>query len=48
VQDALRAGAVAVLEKPVEHSTLDEQYGKILEFAERGTRHLLIVDDDES
>jgi CheY-like chemotaxis protein/signal transduction histidine kinase len=47
VQDALRAGAVAVLEKPVEYSTLDEQYGKILEFVERGTRHLLIVDDDQ-
>jgi CheY-like chemotaxis protein len=48
VQDALRAGAVAVLEKPVEHSVLDEQYGKILEFVERGTRRLLIVDDDDA
>jgi CheY-like chemotaxis protein/signal transduction histidine kinase len=48
VQDALRAGAVAVLEKPVEHSTLDAQYAKILEFVERGTRRLLIVDDDDA
>ena len=48
VQDALRAGAVAVLEKPVEHERLDEQFGKILEFVERGVRRLLIVDDDEA
>jgi CheY-like chemotaxis protein len=37
-----------VLEKPVEHSTLDAQYAKILEFVERGTRRLLIVDDDDA
>jgi CheY-like chemotaxis protein len=47
VQDALRAGAVAVLEKPVEHDLLEATYAKILEFAERGTRRLLVVDDDE-
>jgi CheY-like chemotaxis protein len=47
VQEALRAGAVAVLEKPVEHEALDEQYAKILEFVERGTRRLLVVDDDD-
>jgi CheY-like chemotaxis protein len=47
VQDALRAGAVAVLEKPVEPSVLDEQYAKIAAFFERGVRHLLVVDDDD-
>ncbi|MDX6476393.1 MAG: hypothetical protein QOH95_1904, partial [Gaiellaceae bacterium] len=46
VQEALRAGAVAVLEKPVEHEVLDSTYAKILEFAERDTRRLLVVDDD--
>jgi hypothetical protein len=46
VQQALRAGAVAVLEKPVEPSRLDATYGKILDFVERGTRNLLVVDDD--
>jgi CheY-like chemotaxis protein len=47
VNDALRAGAVAVLEKPVEAELLESTYAKILEFAERGTRRLLVVDDDE-
>jgi CheY-like chemotaxis protein len=47
VQDALRAGAVAVLSKPVAPDVLDKQYAKILEFVERGTRRLLVVDDDE-
>jgi CheY-like chemotaxis protein len=47
VNDALRAGAVAVLEKPVEAELLESTYAKILEFAERGTRRLLVIDDDE-
>ena len=47
VQEALRAGAIAVLEKPIEHTVLDDTYRKILEFVERGTRNLLVVDDDE-
>ena len=46
VQEALRAGAVAVLEKPVDSSRLDATYKKILEFVERETRNLLVVDDD--
>jgi CheY-like chemotaxis protein len=46
VNDALRAGAVAVLQKPVEHAHLDEQFGRIAEFVERGVRNLLVVDDD--
>jgi CheY-like chemotaxis protein len=47
VQEALRAGAVAVLEKPVEHEVLDSTYSKILEFVERDTRRLLVGDDDD-
>ncbi|HEY6961753.1 MAG TPA: response regulator [Gaiellaceae bacterium] len=47
VHDALRAGAVAVLQKPVEHGTLDEQFQRISEFVERGVRNLLVVDDDD-
>ncbi|HXK13882.1 MAG TPA: response regulator, partial [Gaiellaceae bacterium] len=47
VQEALRAGAVAVLEKPVEHELLESTYSKILAFVERDTRRLLVVDDDE-
>ncbi|HVU79601.1 MAG TPA: HAMP domain-containing protein [Gaiellaceae bacterium] len=46
VHDALRAGAVAVLQKPVEHAHLDEQFGRIAEFVERSVRSLLVVDDD--
>jgi CheY-like chemotaxis protein len=45
--DALRAGAVAVLQKPVAQATLDEQFGRIADFVERGIRNLLVVDDDE-
>src|SRR5262249_373332 len=40
--------AVAVLEKPVEHELLNATYSKILEFTARGTRRLLVVDDDDS
>ncbi|HEX3807075.1 MAG TPA: HAMP domain-containing protein [Gaiellaceae bacterium] len=47
VHDALRAGAVAVLQKPVEHAHLDEQFGRIADFVERGVRNLLVVDDDD-
>jgi CheY-like chemotaxis protein len=48
VQEALRAGAVAVLEKPVEYDLLDSTYAKILDFVERDTRRLLVVDDDSA
>jgi CheY-like chemotaxis protein len=46
VQEALRAGAVAVLEKPVAAELLDAMLQRIAEFADRGVRHLLVVDDD--
>jgi len=47
VQEALRAGAVAVLEKPVDFDLLNTTYSRILEFVERTTRRLLVVDDDD-
>jgi CheY-like chemotaxis protein len=45
-QEALRAGAVAVLEKPVEADALDDAFAAIAAFVERSVRNLLIVDDD--
>jgi CheY-like chemotaxis protein/HAMP domain-containing protein len=47
-QNALRAGAVAFLEKPVSKQTLDEAFGEIATFIERSVRHLLVVEDDET
>jgi HAMP domain-containing protein/CheY-like chemotaxis protein/signal transduction histidine kinase len=47
-QNALRAGAVAFLEKPVSKQTLDEAFGEIRTFIDRSARHLLVVEDDET
>ncbi|MDQ4030588.1 MAG: response regulator, partial [Actinomycetota bacterium] len=47
-QDALRAGAVAYLEKPVTKEKLDEAFEGIASFIERPVRRLLVVDDDEA
>jgi HAMP domain-containing protein/CheY-like chemotaxis protein/GAF domain-containing protein len=47
-QDALRAGAVAFLEKPVTKDKLDEAFEGIESFIERPVRRLLVVDDDEA
>ena len=45
---ALRAGAVAFLEKPVEKSRLDEAFQHISRFLERGVKNLLVVDDEQT
>ena len=45
--EALRAGAVAFLEKPVAKEGLDEAFGAIETFIDRGVRNLLVVEDDE-
>ncbi len=45
--DALRAGAVAFLEKPVTKEGLDEVFGEISSFIDRGAKRLLVVEDDE-
>ena len=47
-QNALRAGAMAFLEKPVSKETLDEAFGEISTFIDRNVRHLLVVEDDET
>jgi len=47
-QNALRAGAMAFLEKPVSKETLDEAFGEISTFIDRHVRHLLVVEDDDT
>ena len=47
-QHALRAGAVAFLEKPVEKSLLDEAFSQISGFLDRRVRNLLVVDDESA
>jgi CheY-like chemotaxis protein len=46
-QNALRAGAVAVFEKPVSKEQLDEAFSGIETFIDRAVRNLLVVEDDE-
>jgi HAMP domain-containing protein/CheY-like chemotaxis protein len=46
-QNALRAGAVAFLEKPVSKEGLEETFGEIRSFIDRGVKRLLVVEDDE-
>ena len=47
-QNALRAGAVAFLEKPVDKDRLDSAFSEISSFIARDVRNLLVVDDDET
>jgi CheY-like chemotaxis protein len=47
-QTALRAGAVAFLEKPATKEQLDETFAEIASFIERGVKRLLVVEDDET
>ena len=44
---ALRAGAVAFLQKPLERESVDEMLGEISSFVDRSMRHLLVVEDDD-
>ncbi|HLY94280.1 MAG TPA: response regulator, partial [Gaiellaceae bacterium] len=45
--NALRAGAVAFVEKPLEKERLAETFERISTFIERRVRRLLVVEDDE-
>jgi HAMP domain-containing protein/CheY-like chemotaxis protein/signal transduction histidine kinase len=47
-QSALRAGAVAFTQKPIALEALEQAFGEISTFIERGVRNLLVVDDDET
>jgi CheY-like chemotaxis protein len=44
---ALRAGAVAFLQKPLAKDTLDGMLEEIASFGDRGARNLLVVEDDD-
>jgi CheY-like chemotaxis protein len=44
---ALRAGAVAFLQKPLDKEHLDEAFLGIADFIDRGAKNLLVVEDDE-
>src|SRR5581483_6767389 len=46
--NALRAGAVTFLEKPIEKETLDSMLEEMSAFIDRRVRSLLIVEDDEA
>jgi len=44
---ANRQGAIGLLSKPVKQEQLDQVFADILEFSNRTTRNLLVVEDDE-
>jgi HAMP domain-containing protein/CheY-like chemotaxis protein/GAF domain-containing protein len=46
-QNALRAGAVAFVEKPVSKEGLEETFGAIRTFIDREVKRLLVVEDDD-
>jgi HAMP domain-containing protein/CheY-like chemotaxis protein/signal transduction histidine kinase len=46
-QNALRAGAVAFVEKPVSKEGLEETFGAIRRFIDREVKRLLVVEDDD-
>src|SRR2546429_5738295 len=46
-QNALKAGAVAFLEKPISKEGLEETFFEIRSFIDRGLKRLLVVEDDE-
>jgi CheY-like chemotaxis protein len=45
-QNALRAGAVAFVEKPISRESLEETFGEIKSFIDRDLKRLLVVEDD--
>ena len=47
-QNALKAGAVAFLEKPISKEGLEDTFAEIRSFIDRGLKRLLVVEDDES
>jgi HAMP domain-containing protein/CheY-like chemotaxis protein/signal transduction histidine kinase len=46
-QNALKAGAVAFLEKPISKEGLEDTFGEIRSFIDRGLKRLLVVEDDD-
>jgi CheY-like chemotaxis protein len=47
-QDALRCGAAAYLERPADAAELGSALGDLVSFLDRPTRHLLVVEDDDT
>ncbi|HEX8120487.1 MAG TPA: HAMP domain-containing protein, partial [Solirubrobacteraceae bacterium] len=47
-QDALRCGAAAYLERPAEPEALSTALTELVAFLDRPTRHLLVIEDDET
>jgi CheY-like chemotaxis protein len=47
-QNALKAGAVAFLEKPVTREGLEATFASIRSFIERDVKRLLVIEDDEA
>ncbi len=47
-QNALKAGAVAFLEKPITKDALLDAFGEIRTFVDRPVKNLLLVEDDEA
>jgi CheY-like chemotaxis protein len=47
-QSALKAGAVAYLEKPITRDALADAFAEIRAFIDRGVKNLLVVEDDEA
>ncbi|MFL6038306.1 MAG: HAMP domain-containing protein, partial [Gaiellaceae bacterium] len=47
-QNALRAGAVAFVEKPISKEGLEDTFAEIRTFIEREVKRLLVVEDDEA
>jgi CheY-like chemotaxis protein len=47
-QNALKAGAVAFVEKPISKESLEDTFGEIRSFIDRDLKRLLVVEDDET
>jgi CheY-like chemotaxis protein len=47
-QQALKAGAIAYLEKPVSKEALEESFNKIGQFIDQQVKRLLVVEDDDA
>ncbi|HEX8082879.1 MAG TPA: HAMP domain-containing protein [Solirubrobacteraceae bacterium] len=47
-QDALRSGAATYLDRPADGGALSSALGDLVAFLDRPTRHLLVVEDDET
>ena len=47
-QNALKAGAVAFVEKPISKEVLEETFGEIRSFIDRELKRVLVIEDDEA